>query len=175
MGEIGEIVARPTSPRHMFDGYYREPERMLAACSNLWFHTGDLGRFDSEGVLFYEGRKKDVIRRKGENVSPAQVEDALVTHEAVLEATVFGVTDEDVEEEVVAVVVTSDTSLTGADLVEHLDRLLPRNMVPRYIRFVDQLPKSASNKVEKFLLAEQGLPGDTFDAKAPLRQEVTPQ
>ena len=164
-GEIGEIVARPAAPRNMFDGYYRETERTVAAFGNLWFHTGDLGMFDSDGVLFYEGRKKDMIRRKGENVSPTQVEDALVTHDGVIEAAVYGVPDDDVEEEVVAVVVRRDNSLSGEALVAYLEALLPRNMIPRFIRFVPQLPKSASNKVEKFQLSRDGVPERTFDAR----------
>src|SRR5690606_28044397 len=90
-GQIGEIVCRPNYPNIMFSGYWRRPEDTVKAWRNLWFHTGDLGYFDEDGFFFFVDRKKDYIRRRGENISSMEVENVFLRHSAVAEVAAYGV------------------------------------------------------------------------------------
>jgi carnitine-CoA ligase len=163
-GEVGEIVARPKEPFLISYGYYNRPEVTVDAWRNLWFHCGDRGYFDEDGYLFYVDRKKDVIRRKGENIASAEVERQVNTYPAVLESAAVPVPAETAEDEVlVCVVLQKGMSVEPKDLIEYLTSILPRFMVPRYIDFVDELPRTGSMKIEKFKLRERGLTATTWD------------
>jgi crotonobetaine/carnitine-CoA ligase len=156
-GTVGEVVIRANAPHVMFDGYYRNPEATLEKYRNLWFHTGDLGRVDEDGYFYFIDRKDDYLRRRGENISSYEVEAAIVRHPDVIEAAVVGVDSEMLEQEVRAVIVLR----SGADLdAERLTRFciehLPYFAVPRYVEFVDDLPRTPSGKVEKHKLRAQG-------------------
>lgn len=163
-GEVGELVVRPRAPDAIMRGYYGMPEATLEAFRHQWFHTGDLLRQDADGHFYFVGRRKDIVRRRGENISAAEVEMGLETHPDVLESAVFGVPSEMTEEEVMAcVVVRPGAALTAPALAEHAARSMARFMVPRYIRLIDALPKTPTDKVEKFRLVQQGITADTWD------------
>lgn len=105
--EKGEIAVRPNKPFVMFNEYYNDPEKTLDVVRNLWFHTGDIGWFDSEGYLHFEGRKKEIIRKKGENISPTFIEEVYLRLLEVNEAACVGVADELVGEEIKLCLVSS--------------------------------------------------------------------
>jgi crotonobetaine/carnitine-CoA ligase len=166
-GTAGEIVARPRQPDVMFQEYYRMPEATLKAFRNLWFHTGDRGRMDEDGYFYYVDRMKDAIRRRGENISSWEVEKVIDGVEGVQEAAVFGVPSELSEEEVmVAVVVRGGAALTPADILDRCQERLPWFAVPRYVRFMDALPRNTSERIEKYKLRGDGVTGDTWDREA---------
>jgi crotonobetaine/carnitine-CoA ligase len=163
-GKIGEIVIRPMKPYIMFDGYYGLPEETVKCSSNWWFHTGDLGTVDENGYYTFCGRKKESIRWGGENISPYDIEKEINRHPAVAESAAFGIADPVMEEEIkVAVVLSPSRTLTPEELMAWCDARLPKFMVPRYIEFMEKLPKSASEKVQKVALKERGLTPDTWD------------
>jgi crotonobetaine/carnitine-CoA ligase len=162
VGEVGEIVVRPRVPFAMMSGYYNMPEATVTSCRNLWFHTGDYGRKDEDGYFFFVDRKKDAIRRRGENISSFEVERAVNSHLAVLESAAIAVPSELNEDEVkVCVVLKRGQTLGARELVEYLNEELPYFMVPRYVEFVDVLPKTPNEKVEKYKLRQQGDAGIT--------------
>lgn len=152
-GDVGEIVIRPNEPDIMMKGYYGMPEESLAAFRNLWFHTGDYGRMDEDSHLFFETRKKDAIRRRGENISAFEIEEVVNTHPAVLECAAVGVpaplTEEDVK---VVVVLRQGASLDAETLREFCRTRMARFMVPEHVEFVYALPKTPTGKVEKYKL-----------------------
>jgi carnitine-CoA ligase len=166
-GSVGEIVVRPRHPHVMFEGYLDRPAETLDQCRNLWFHTGDLGRFDDQGLLAWVDRKKDAIRRRGENISSFEVEQAVLRHLAVLECAAHGVPSGLGEEDVkVCVVLRPGAVLEPEDLVAHCDGHLPRFAVPRYIEFVTALPKNQVGRVLKHELRGQSLTDGIWDREA---------
>lgn len=166
VGAVGELVVRPLAPDALMRGYYGMPEATLEAFRQQWFHTDDLLRQDADGFFYFVGRNKDIVRRRGENISAAEVEMGLETHPDVLETAVYGVPSEMTEEEVMACVVPRPGSALTADaLVGHAARVMARFMVPRYIRFVGALPKTPTDKVEKFRLIQDGITADTWDGE----------
>lgn len=166
-GQIGEIVYRPRLPHIMFAGYHRQPDATVETSRDLWWHTGDLGFTDADGFFYFVDRKKDALRRRGENVSSHEVETALLAHPAVAEAAAVGVAAELGEQEVMAVVeVAEGADLDLKDLFAHCDRSLPHFMVPRYFRVVDALPATPTGKIRKAVLREAGLTDDVWDAEA---------
>jgi len=168
-GEIGEIVIRPTKPFIMFDGYYKSPEETVRCSANWWFHTGDLGKVDADGYYYFCGRKKESIRRGGENISPYEIEKEINEHPVVAESAAFGIADPIMEEEIkVAIVLHPDQDVTPEEIIAWCERRLPKFMIPRYIEFMKSLPKSASEKVQRVALKEQGLTPGTWDRNKPL-------
>lgn len=164
VGSVGELVVRSRAPDALMRGYYGMPEATLTAFRNQWFHTGDLLRQDAEGYYYFVGRNKDIVRRRGENISAAEVEMGLEIHPEVLETAVYGVPSEMTEEEVMACVVARPGSqLDATALAAHAATVMARFMVPRYIRFVPALPKTPTDKVEKFRLIQTGITTDTWD------------
>ncbi|MGD9988187.1 AMP-binding protein [Pseudonocardia sp.] len=166
-GQVGEIVFRPRVPHVMFSGYHHQPEATVETSRDLWWHTGDLGFTDDDGYFYFVDRKKDALRRRGENVSSQEVESVLLEHPAVAEAAAVGVASDLGEQEVMAVVqATEGTDLDLEDLFAHADRALPHFMVPRYYRVVEQFPATPTGKIRKAALRETGLTDDTWDAEA---------
>src|SRR5205085_830540 len=100
VGGVGEVACRPRQPHVMFEGYYRRPEATVEQFRDLWFHTGDLGRFDEDGNFFFVDRKKDAMRRRGENISSFEVEQAVMAHAAVVEVAAHAVPSDVGEDEV---------------------------------------------------------------------------
>jgi long-chain acyl-CoA synthetase len=147
IGEIGEVVAR--GPNVML-GYWQRPGETERALRDGWYWTGDVGRLDDEGHLFLHDRSKDMIISGGENVYCTEVEDAIYSHPGVLEATVFGIPNEQWGETVHAVVVRRDDSLTEDELIDHCRGQIAGYKVPRSIAFrEDPLPVSGPGKVLK--------------------------
>lgn len=163
VGEVGEIVVRPRSHSVTMIGYHRMPEATVEVMRNLWLHTGDLGRLDEDGFLYFADRAKDSIRRRGENISSMEVEAALLKHPNVIEVAAYPVASELGEDEVmVAVAVAGDPAPTAKDLVEQCVAELPDFAVPSYVRIVSKLPKTPTMKVEKYRLRAEGVTPDTI-------------
>jgi crotonobetaine/carnitine-CoA ligase len=155
-GVVGEIVMRAEWPWTTSPGYYKMPEQTLAARRNFWFHSGDRGYFDEDGYLFFADRKKDSIRRRGENISAFEVEQGIVNHPAVADVAAFPVSSPLGEDEVAcAVIRRGDMHVTEAELIEHCQKNMAYFMVPRYIRFVADMPRSGTHKVEKYKLQKE--------------------
>ena len=168
IAEDGELLVRCDEPGHMTLGYHGMPEATAEAFREGWFHTGDLARLDSEGWLYYLGRKKDAIRRRGENISAFEIEEVVEAHPAVLQAAAFGLPSELTEEEVkVCVVLRPGASLSPGELVAWCEARMARHMVPRYLEFLDQMPLTPTEKVEKYRLREAGVTESTWDRLAP--------
>ena len=157
-GEVGQIVVKPvaTEDRHlMMTRYYRMPEVNRDAFRDGWFQTGDLGRLDEAGNLYFEGRKKDAIRRRGENISAFEIEQVVESHPAVLEAAAYGVPSEFTEEDVaLAVVLKPGCALAAGELLDHCRERMARYMMPTHVRFMSALPKTPTEKVAKRALKE---------------------
>ncbi|GAA3744661.1 crotonobetaine/carnitine-CoA ligase [Spinactinospora alkalitolerans] len=167
VGEVGELVVRPKVPWITSMGYYGMPERTAEAWRNLWFHTGDALRRDAEGWYYFVDRYKDALRRRGENISSYEVEQAVLGHGAVAECAVVAVAaDVDAgEDEVMACVVTREP-VGPEELWTWCDSRLPAFAVPRFLRVVESLPKTPSEKVRKAVLREAGVTADTHDRLA---------
>lgn len=163
-GTVGEMVARPTEPYIAPLGYWRLPEATVATWRNLWIHTGDLFLQDKDGWFAFVDRSKDAIRRRGENVSSFEVEQVLVSHQAVAECAVYAVPSDLMEDEVMAAVVLEESaSVTPEMLIDHCAEHLAYFAVPRYVRFVGGLPRTESEKVVKSELRAAGVNGDVWD------------
>lgn len=162
-GKQGEIVVRPTRPNSVMLGYYEKPEKTVEDWQNLWFHTGDIGYKDENGRLYFVDRKAYTIRRRGENIATQEVEQVLNDHSAVDESAIVGVDSELGEEDVKAYVITKDgKTMTPEDVLSHCEERLAYFKVPRYVAFVDEFPKTATERVEKYKLKERGI-GDAWD------------
>ncbi len=169
-GQTGEIVVRPKLPGCVMAGYFRMPEKTVEAWRNLWFHTGDAGRFDDLGRLHYVDRIKDCIRRRGENISSFEIEQVLNAHPAVAESAVVGikVAGAGGEDEVKAYVVPA--ARATVDLVALLDWCAPRMphfAVPRFVEVVTgELAKTPTGKLQKTPLREAGITAATWDRES---------
>ena len=161
---VGEIVVRPRLPAIMFSRYHRNPEATAEAFRNLWFHTGDLGTMDADGFMFLKGRKKDSIRRRGENISAAEVESEALAHPLVMRAAAYGVPSDLGEDDVkLDLVLVDGAKLDPSDLIEFLRQRLAPFMVPRYLQFRASMPMTASEKIEKYRLRAEGIAAVDFD------------
>lgn len=147
-GHKGEIVVRPRQPDLILLSYYNKPQQMLDACRNLWFHTGDLGSFDADGFLSYHGRIKELIRRNGEMISPVEIETCLRRLPAVADCAVVAVPDAVAGDEIKAVLVTQQPLTPQAVLAFLAERLAPY-LLPRYIEFTDNIPKTETEKIQR--------------------------
>lgn len=169
-GTPGELLVRPNKPWSMLLEYYRMPEKTVEAWQGLWFHTGDYLLKDGEGFYHFVDRKKDAIRRRGENISSYEVERIVMSHPQVQEAAATPVRSELGEDEVmVTVVARVGASLSAEALIVHCEAMMAKFMVPRYVRFVAALPKTPTEKVQKFVIREQGITADTWDRESPVR------
>jgi carnitine-CoA ligase len=169
-GEVGEIVVRPKTTGIMMKEYNNVPAKTVEAWRNLWFHTGDAGEMDEEGYLYFRDRVKDVIRRRGENISSFSIESVANTHPAVEESAAIAVPAEHgvgAEDEVkLCVVLKHGEELDPAELHEYCAQRMPYFAVPRYIEYVAEIPKTANEKVRKNVLREQGITSNTWDREA---------
>ncbi len=173
-GELGELVVRARHPWTQSVGYYNMAEATQEAWRNLWWHTGDGMRRDAEGWYYFVDRLKDAIRRRGENISSYEVEQALLAHRDIAEVAVVAVpADQEAgEDEVLAVMVPEPgVELSAAEMWTYAERRLPYFAVPRYLRFIAELPKTPSEKVRKVELRAAGAGTDTHDrGPAPRRR-----
>ena len=166
-GATGELIVRSDRPWALNHGYFRAPEATVEAWRNGWFHTGDAFRVDAEGNYHFVDRIKDAIRRRGENISSFEVEAEVNACEQVQEAVAVAVPSELGEDEVLIVVVPrAGATIDPEALTRHLIGRLPHFMVPRYVRIVPMLPKTATQKVQKHVLRGEGITADTWDREA---------
>jgi crotonobetaine/carnitine-CoA ligase len=164
VGEIGEIVVRPKKPTVMMSEYYNMPDKTLEAFRNLWFHTGDYAKTDADGYFYFVDRKKDALRRRGENISSFEVEKVINMHPGVLESAVFAVPSKLGEDEVMsAVVLKPGTEVPPEELVRFCNERMAYFAVPRYLDFVPELPKTPTNRIEKYRLRQAGITESTWD------------
>jgi carnitine-CoA ligase len=165
--EPGEICLRPRRPGVMFDGYYKNPQATVEAFRDCWFHTGDIGRMSSEGLLTFVDRKADYVRRRGENVSTYEVEQVILKIDCVAEVAVHAVPSELAEDEIKACIITKPgATLNHATLLDFCASHMPYYAVPRFLEVVETLPKSPIGRVQKFELRKRGITADTWDALA---------
>jgi crotonobetaine/carnitine-CoA ligase len=164
VGEVGEIIVRPKEPHIMMTEYYRMPDETLEVFRNLWFHTGDYAKKDEDGFFYFVDRKKDAIRRRGENISSFEVEKVINSHPQVLECAVFAVPSDLGEDEVkVNVVLKRNQTLPPGRLIEFCKERMAYFAVPRYVEYVTDLPKTPTNRIEKYRLRELGITENTWD------------
>jgi fatty-acyl-CoA synthase len=151
----GEIVARGYN---IMKGYYKMPEATAQAIDeDSWLHTGDLGTMDEDGFFKVTGRLKDMIIRGGENIYPREIEEYIYTHPAVRDVQVVGVPDHRYGEEALACVILKDGERPEEqEIIDFVKEGLSRFKSPRYVKFVDSFPLTASGKVQKFKLCEWG-------------------
>ncbi|MFI4986598.1 MAG: ATP-dependent acyl-CoA ligase [Alphaproteobacteria bacterium] len=155
VGQTGEICVRPREPGIVMLGYYKMPEATVRDTRNLWLHTGDRGYLDADGYLYFVDRKKEAIRRRGENISAYEVEMLVAKHPGVLEVAAVPVASELSEDEVMIYVVFRDGQRPSEEeLVRFANRNMAHFMVPRFVHLVDALPKTASEKIEKYKLKQ---------------------
>jgi crotonobetaine/carnitine-CoA ligase len=163
-GTVGEIVARGKVPWALSLGYINMPDQTLELVQNHYFHTGDAGYMDEEGYLFFKDRIKDYIRRRGENISSAEIESVINSHPSVEVSAAIGVKSELSEDEVKIVVVLKEGGvLTPEDLLTYCMDRMPYFAVPRYVEYVKSLPRTANEKVQKAKLREAGITPATWD------------
>ena len=165
-GAVGELVFRPRIPHAMASGYLDDPAATARAFRNFMFHTGDLASYDEEAVIHFRGRGHDRIRRRGENISAVELEFIAMRHPEVVEAAAYGVPGEFGEDEVKLDVVAA-TTLDLDRLHGWLVEGLPRHMVPRYLEEIEEMPKTPSQKIQKYRLAEAGLDRDAVRVYEP--------
>lgn len=163
-GDIGEILVRPKEPNLIALGYWHEQEATIKAFKDLWFHTGDLGRVDGDGFMYFVGRAKEVIRRRGENVSCFEVETTMAAADGVLECAAIGVPDEMGGEEEILLLVVPKTGhdLSPHMLARHAQIQLARFARPRYLRITEEIPHTPTGKVAKHQISTS-LGSDTID------------
>jgi crotonobetaine/carnitine-CoA ligase len=164
VGQVGEMIVRTDRPWGMNSGYYKNSEATAEAWRNGWFHTGDAFRQNESGYFYFVDRIKDAIRRRGENISSFEVEAEICSHPAVKEAAAIGVPSEATEDDVMAIIsIVEGAEIDLKALCEFLVNRMPYYMVPRYIRIVDALPKTPTEKVQKSQLRIEGITSDTWD------------
>ena len=152
-GSVGELVIRGPN---LMQGYWNRPEATKEAFSDGWFHTGDLARMDADGCLYIVERKKDMFISGGENVYPAEVENAIFQIPKIAEVAVIGAKDPKWGEVGRAVVVLKEgRKVTADDIIDHLKGSLAKYKIPKSVVFIDQLPRNAAGKVLKNKLREQ--------------------
>jgi carnitine-CoA ligase len=165
-GTDGEIVIRPKQPHVMFEGYWGRPEVTVATMRNLWYHTGDIGRIDADGYLFFVDRKADYLRRRGENIASYEVESILMGHGALADVAVHAVPSPLTEDDLkITATVKEGAVLSEEELFRWCIDQLPYFCLPRYIEFRPGLPRSPVGRVLKRELREEGVTPATWDAE----------
>jgi crotonobetaine/carnitine-CoA ligase len=164
---IGELVVRSDRPWDQMTEYLGNPDATARVWRNGWFHTGDLMYRNKDGDFFFVDRKKDVIRRRGENISSLEVEADVAMFPSVREVAAYGVATPDGEEEVmIAVAPRAGDLIDPKALIEFLIPRMAHFMVPRYVRLETELPKTLTNKIQKTELRREGVTAHTWDREA---------
>ena len=168
LGETGEILVRPRVPFCFNVGYHQMPDKTVAAWRNLWFHTGDAGKFDDAGRLHFVDRLNDRIRRRGENISSYEVETVINGYAGVIESAVVGLRVQGAggEDEVLAVVAVEGPAPDPVEFLDWCVPRMPRHSVPRYVQFVTELDKTASGKIRKQVIRDAGVTDDLWDRES---------
>jgi crotonobetaine/carnitine-CoA ligase len=167
VGSDGEIAVRPRYPSLMFMGYYNDAEQTAERWRDMWFRTGDRGKFDADGYFYFLGRAGDRIRRRGVNISAEQVERIALQNKAILECAAIAVPGELGEDDIkLCARLVPGASATPAEIAESLVEALPRAMTVRYVEVFEALPKTQTEKVQRAALrklGERGLTPATWD------------
>jgi crotonobetaine/carnitine-CoA ligase len=164
--QTGEICVRPRVANAIFSGYLGDSAATLEAFRNLWHHSGDLGRRDADGEIFFVDRKKDSLRHKGRNTSTFEVEHIARQYPGVANVAAIGVKVPDMEheEELMVVLLRQEgVEIDALEFCKFIDEKAPYFFVPRYVEVVDALPMTPTNKIQKFLLREKGVTSSTWD------------
>ncbi len=162
VGTPGEVIVKSRVPDVMYTGYWKKPDETAEAMRGGWHHTGDLARFDDEGYLTFVDRKKDAVRRRGENVSSVQLEHAIAAHPKIAEAAIVAVPSAMTEDDIKACIVVTE-GVTPEALFDFFKEKLPYFAIPRYVEVVQELPKTATMRVQKHLLRSAGITPATWD------------
>lgn len=187
-GTPGEVVIRPREPWTIFKEYHAKPEATAHAFRNLWFHTGDRAYVDQDNYLYFVDRVKDAIRRRGENISAFEIETVMQKNPKIKEIAAVPAPSEMGEDEVAVFIVPADRDLTEEEVIVFAVDQMAYFMVPRYVAFVDELPKTPSQKIQKTALRERaqsdyrsmwdreaaGIKVDRFTARAARVQSLKP-
>lgn len=170
-GEAGELLLRADEPFAFFNGYFGMPDKTVEAWRNLWFHTGDRVVREADGSFRFIDRMKDAIRRRGENISSYEVEQALLSHPGVAQAAAFPVRSELAEDEVMVTLVPQPgVTLDPAEVAKHCEARLPNFAVPRYFDIAADLPRTENGKVQKYRLKERGVTPTTWERPGATRR-----
>lgn len=168
-GEVGEIAIRELAENVLFKGYFNDPQATTNAYRGDWYLTGDTGRRDpATGAYFYSDRKKDSVRFGGRNISTLEVESVVRQHPDVQDVAAFGIPSKEVESEdelKINIVLAAAAEITHEDLATFINDNAPYYFVPRYMEFVDELPYTPNQKVQKFRLREAGVSATSWDLK----------
>jgi crotonobetaine/carnitine-CoA ligase len=165
-GQPGEMILRADLPWVLNDGYHKNPEATAQAWRNGWFHTGDVFVQDEDGDLVYVDRIKDVIRRRGENISSLELEAEIRACPAVRDVAAIAADTPDGEEVLAVVEPMLGEPFDPVALIEFLIPRIPHFMAPRFVRVVERLPRTETNKIQKAQLRSEGLTPDTWDREA---------
>jgi carnitine-CoA ligase len=166
-GQVGEILVRTKISNRMFGGYWNNPAATAEAARDGWHHTGDNARFDDDGHLYFVDRKKDCLRRRGENVSSMELERAILAHPGIAAVAVHAVPSELGEDDIKACIVLVPQQVPEiAEMFAFFKATLPYYAIPRYLEFLDELPVNQTMRVQKHRLRERGITGTTIDLEA---------
>lgn len=170
-GEVGEILIRPLEPQRIMMGYLNKPEATASATRDLWLHTGDLAAVDENGYYFFKGRLKDMIRRRGQNISAWEVEQVILEHPGVGEVAALAHPSEVGDDDLRVVISPAEgATVDVAEVARYCEKRLPDFMVPRYLEVLTELPRTPSGRVEKYLLAELPISEGALDRGAGARR-----
>jgi len=171
-GKVGELVFR--HPKGQLSRYHKLPDATAQAYRGGWFHSGDLAKTDEDGFYYFCGRKKASIRRRGENISAWEIETVVNQHPAVLESAAYAVPSELGEDEVkIAVVLAPNAKLRPEDLIDFCRDRMAYYAVPRFIEFIDQLPKTGTERIQYAALKARGVAGAWDREQAGIKVERT--
>ena len=163
----GEVVCRPLRPNVIFSGYWRRPADTLKIMQNLWLHTGDIGKIAANGEFYFLDRKKDYLRRRGENISSFELEKTFQAHPDIQDVAVHAVPSPVGEDDVkVTCVLRAHATLSEHELCMWSAARLPYFAVPRYVEFRHDLPRNPTAKVLKYQLRDEGRTASTWDREA---------
>lgn len=166
-GVVGEFAVRSNEPWSMFRGYHRNPEATVHAWRNNWMHTGDAGYQEENGRFVFVDRKRDALRRRGENVSSMEVERYLLARDDIAAAAIIAVPSEHLEDDIKAVLILADGArFEPEDILRDMVDKLPYFMVPRYYEAVEHFPMTQTHKVQKVALRKVGITESTWDCEA---------
>jgi crotonobetaine/carnitine-CoA ligase len=166
-GATGELLFKVDPNKKSSVEYYKNPNASGEKTRGEWEYTGDLMYQDKQGYIYFVGRSTDSMRRRGENVSAYDVEQAIIKHPNVLEAAVYAVPSEMTEDDIMASVkLMEGKRLAGKELWDFLQDKLARFAIPRYIRMIDDFPRTETFRIKKGELKSTGVTQDTFDAEA---------
>jgi crotonobetaine/carnitine-CoA ligase len=166
VGEVGECVSRNKYPYMQMTEYYKMPAETVKAFRNRWLHSGDLLRVDEDGWLYFAGRGKDTIRRRGENISCYELETILSACEGILECASIPLPSALGEDEIKVIISPKEgVTLSFSEIMAYCEEKMPKFMVPRYIELIPDIPKLANEKIDKERLKKEGLTPTTWDAE----------